>query len=104
MLPITFMGINSISVSPVQTTFVLFAILASLISPFGGFMASGMKRAFNIKDFSNLLPGHGGVVDRFDCIMVMCVMVYVYLSTVLYKDNFDVSNTLAWIHATMEPE
>ncbi|KAL6999205.1 phosphatidate cytidylyltransferase [Sarracenia purpurea var. burkii] len=36
-------------------------------SPFGGFFASGFKRAFKIKDFGNSISGHGGFTDRMDC-------------------------------------
>jgi phosphatidate cytidylyltransferase len=43
------------------------AIFASLVAPFGGFFASGFKRAFNIKDFGHSIPGHGGMTDRMDC-------------------------------------
>lgn len=43
------------------------AAFASLVAPFGGFFASGFKRAFNIKDFGDSIPGHGGLTDRFDC-------------------------------------
>lgn len=45
----------------------IMSIFASLIGPFGGFFASGMKRALNIKDFANIIPGHGGMTDRMDC-------------------------------------
>jgi phosphatidate cytidylyltransferase len=48
------------------------ATFASLVAPFGGFFASGFKRAFNIKDFGDSIPGHGGVTDRMDC---QCVVV-----------------------------
>lgn len=43
------------------------SIFASLVAPFGGFFASGFKRAFNIKDFGHSIPGHGGMTDRMDC-------------------------------------
>jgi CDP-diglyceride synthetase len=43
------------------------AFFASLVAPFGGFFASGFKRAFNIKDFGDSIPGHGGMTDRMDC-------------------------------------
>lgn len=45
----------------------MIATFASLIAPFGGFFASGVKRAFRIKDFGDTIPGHGGITDRFDC-------------------------------------
>ncbi|OAG31962.1 phosphatidate cytidylyltransferase [Nematocida displodere] len=59
--------------------------IASLIAPIGGFLASGYKRAFGVKHFGRLIPGHGGVVDRVDCQMVMQVAAQVYLSLVFKK-------------------
>ena len=35
-------------------------------------------RSFNIKDFGDSIPGHGGVTDRFDCQVVMAVFSYIY--------------------------
>jgi CDP-diglyceride synthetase len=55
------------------------ALFASLIAPFGGFLASVIKRAYGKKDFGALLPGHGGLVDRLDCQLVMAPFVYFYL-------------------------
>ena len=49
---------------------------ASLVAPFGGFFASGFKRAFNIKDFGHSIPGHGGMTDRMDCQCVLHVARY----------------------------
>ena len=49
---------------------VLFAILMgisfSLLSQYGDLTASYIKRCLNIKDFGNIIPGHGGILDRFD--------------------------------------
>eukprot|EP00581_Thalassiosira_minuscula_P006603 CAMPEP_0183703344 /NCGR_PEP_ID=MMETSP0737-20130205/1116_1 /TAXON_ID=385413 /ORGANISM="Thalassiosira miniscula, Strain CCMP1093" /LENGTH=451 /DNA_ID=CAMNT_0025930075 /DNA_START=19 /DNA_END=1374 /DNA_ORIENTATION=+ len=57
----------------------LLATYVSLVSPFGGFLASAVKRAHGAKDFGALIPGHGGVVDRFDCQVVTAPFVYLYL-------------------------
>ena len=57
------------------------ALFASIIAPFGGFLASGFKRAFKIKDFSGYIPGHGGVADRMDCQFIMGFFTYIYLHT-----------------------
>mmetsp|Transcript_14441 Transcript_14441/g.39280 ORF Transcript_14441/g.39280 Transcript_14441/m.39280 type:complete len:492 (+) Transcript_14441:2-1477(+) len=54
---------------------------ASLVAPFGGFFASGIKRAYKIKDFSAIIPGHGGVFDRIDCQLIMGLFTYTYYST-----------------------
>lgn len=54
---------------------------ASLVAPFGGFFASGFKRAFKIKDFSNVFESHGGFTDRFDCQIVMGMFTYIYVNT-----------------------
>lgn len=58
---------TTISYLPVQLHALVLAAFASLLAPFGGFFASGFKRAFDIKDFAASIPGHGGITDRMDC-------------------------------------
>ncbi|KAI5700038.1 hypothetical protein M8J75_013119 [Diaphorina citri] len=57
------------------------SLFSSVIGPFGGFFASGFKRAFKIKDFGDVIPGHGGIMDRFDCQFLMATFVNVYISS-----------------------
>jgi phosphatidate cytidylyltransferase len=55
------------------------ALFASIVAPFGGFFASGFKRAFKIDDFGHTIPGHGGFVDRMDVQTIMAAFVYFYI-------------------------
>ncbi|ODN06380.1 Phosphatidate cytidylyltransferase, photoreceptor-specific [Orchesella cincta] len=57
------------------------SMFSSVIGPFGGFFASGFKRAFKIKDFGDVIPGHGGFLDRFDCQILMATFVNVYITS-----------------------
>ncbi|GAB6028461.1 hypothetical protein CHUAL_002621 [Chamberlinius hualienensis] len=57
------------------------SVFSSVIGPFGGFFASGFKRAFKIKDFGDVIPGHGGIMDRFDCQFLMATFVNVYITS-----------------------
>ncbi len=63
----------------------MLGLYISFIAPFGGFLASAVKRAHNAKDFGTLIPGHGGVVDRFDCQVVTAPFVFLYLASCLAK-------------------
>ncbi len=54
---------------------VLSAVL-SVVSMFGDLAASTIKRNFGIKDFGKLLPGHGGIMDRFDSVLFVLPVLY----------------------------
>ena len=52
-----------------------------VVAPFGGFFASGIKRAYKLDDFASIIPGHGGVFDRVDCQLIMGLATQIYYTT-----------------------
>ncbi|KAK0090177.1 hypothetical protein PV325_002602 [Microctonus aethiopoides] len=75
---------NSLTVYPFMLHSLSMSVFSSVIGPFGGFFASGFKRAFKIKDFGDIIPGHGGIMDRFDCQYLMATFVNVYISSFIH--------------------
>ncbi len=56
----------------------IIAIVLSVIGQIGDFAASTIKRYAGIKDFSNLIPGHGGLLDRMDSVMFVAPFIYLF--------------------------
>jgi phosphatidate cytidylyltransferase len=102
-LPIQVVSQRTVILYPVQFHSLVLAAFASLIAPFGGFFASGVKRAFKLKDFSDSIPGHGGLTDRFDCQFIMGVFSYMYFTTFLQMRSTNVGAMLQTI-TKMQPE
>lgn len=58
--------------------YIIIALIGSVFSQFGDLVASSIKRFVDVKDFGNIMPGHGGVLDRFDGIIFISPIVYLY--------------------------
>ncbi|GAA5940087.1 hypothetical protein JCM3775_003276 [Rhodotorula graminis] len=87
--------VTSIPWAPFQLHAVVLAVFASLVAPFGGFFASGFKRAFNIKDFGDSIPGHGGMTDRMDCQFLTGPCARGYHSALIRDSHYTVGSVLA---------
>lgn len=61
------------------------ALIVSVFGTLGDLVQSKMKRIANVKDSGKLMPGHGGVLDRFDGVLVSLPLVYVYIEQIILK-------------------
>ena len=59
--------------------FAIIAFVTSILSQMGDLLASSVKRENNIKDFGNIMPGHGGVLDRFDSLLFTSPCIFICL-------------------------
>ena len=62
---------------------IILGIVCSPISMAGDLTASAFKRKMGIKDYGNLIPGHGGVMDRFDSVLFVAPAVFYYVYFVI---------------------
>lgn len=78
LLPPEINSVDSISVLPMYH-FVILGLLCGIISQIGDWSASAIKRYVKIKDFGNIMPGHGGVLDRLDSVLFTAPVIYFYI-------------------------
>jgi len=90
--------------APMQGHILVFGTFASLIAPFGGFFASGLKRTFNIKDFGDSIPGHGGITDRMDCQFIMGFFAYMYFHSFIAVNKASLGSVIETVITGLTPE
>ncbi len=71
---------NVLAVPVIQ--FAILGLLCGIISQVGDWSASAVKRIAGVKDYGNIMPGHGGVLDRLDSILFVAPVVYFYINLV----------------------
>ncbi|UKZ83161.1 hypothetical protein TrVFT333_010966 [Trichoderma virens FT-333] len=102
--PVNDLGANVFSGLKCDLHALALATFASLIAPFGGFFASGLKRTFKIKDFGDSIPGHGGMTDRMDCQFIMGFFAYMYFHTFIEVHKVTLGSVLETAITSLNPE
>ena len=69
---------QSRAVLPEWWHYVLLGLIGGVAGQLGDLFASLIKRHCGIKDFSNLFPGHGGMLDRLDSVLFMAIIIFCY--------------------------
>lgn len=67
---------NTLALTHQAFYFALIGGVGSVLSQIGDLAASGIKRDHDIKDYGKLIPGHGGIMDRFDSVIVTAPLIY----------------------------
>ena len=77
-------------------TFIIVGILIAIVSQMGDLFESWIKRRHNVKDSGNILPGHGGVLDRFDGLIFVLFIIIIILYIRRFDALFSVESLFNW--------
>lgn len=68
--------------NPNYFVFAGMGLVISVVSQIGDLMMSQLKRSYNIKDFGKIMPGHGGLLDRFDSVLAVSLILIIFCGIV----------------------
>ena len=77
-LTLAFMPAADVSLMPPIWHFVIIGFVGGIAGELGDLFASLVKRHCGIKDYGNIFPGHGGMMDRLDSVLFVSVLIYLY--------------------------
>ncbi|QTD37159.1 CDP-archaeol synthase [Polaribacter batillariae] len=85
---LVFSMITAYVISRINTEFsflnwLIIAVIVSVIGTIGDLVESKLKRQANIKDSGNIMPGHGGILDRLDSLLFAAPFVYLYINYII---------------------
>ena len=67
----------------------IISVIITIVGGYGDLVESMFKRSIHIKDSGSILPGHGGILDRFDCVFFTAPFVFIYITflSVIHYEN-----------------
>jgi len=84
---LAFVGLGELFLAEIPVVhFIVGGSIVGVLGQYGDLAESMLKRDAGVKDSSNLLPGHGGALDRFDSILFVSPSYFIYLSIVIFFD------------------
>lgn len=75
--------ISTINKEYALVNWLIIASIVSVIGTIGDLIESKLKRQANIKDSGNIMPGHGGILDRLDSLLFAAPFVYLYINFII---------------------
>ena len=75
-------------IKPNYISLLISASVLSVVSQLGDLFMSLVKRKFGIKDYGKLIPGHGGILDRFDSITAVSIVIFIFYSVFEFIRGF----------------